>query len=86
MDHRYRPTFKAWSPYEAEQFLAAVHGDRWYGLYAAALSLGLRRGEALGLRWRLKSRPGKDRWFRSCRPGPWTAAVGPSAASRSTGP
>jgi integrase len=36
----------------AKQFLAAVHGDRWYGLYAVALSLGLRRGEALGLRWR----------------------------------
>jgi integrase len=52
IDHRYRPKFKAWTPDEATQFLTAVRPDRWYALYAVALSLGLRRGEALGLRWR----------------------------------
>lgn len=40
-----------WSVEEAKTFLKAVRGDRWYALYAVALSLGLRRGEALGLRW-----------------------------------
>jgi integrase len=52
IDHKYRPKFKAWSPAEATEFLSAVRGDRWYALYAVALALGLRRGEALGLRWR----------------------------------
>jgi integrase len=51
MDHKYRPKFKAWSPIEARKFLKAARGDRLYALYAVALSLGLRRGEALGLRW-----------------------------------
>lgn len=36
---------------EARSFLAAAREDRLYALYAVALSLGLRRGEALGLRW-----------------------------------
>lgn len=40
-----------WSVDEARAFLKAVRDDRWYALYAVALSLGLRRGEALGLRW-----------------------------------
>src|SRR5262245_30342608 len=36
---------------EARRFLTAIRGDRLYSLYAVALSLGLRRGEALGLQW-----------------------------------
>jgi integrase len=36
---------------EARMLLKAASEDRLYGLYAVALSLGLRRGEALGLRW-----------------------------------
>ncbi|MBO0891266.1 MAG: site-specific integrase [Acidothermales bacterium] len=51
LDERYRPRFQAWTGTEARQFLATVRTDRWYALYAVALSLGLRRGEALGLRW-----------------------------------
>jgi integrase len=37
---------------EAHQFLAAVKGDRMEALYTVALTMGLRQGEALGLRWR----------------------------------
>lgn len=36
---------------EARAFLAAVKGDRLEALYTVALALGLREGEALGLRW-----------------------------------
>ncbi len=36
---------------EAHQVLAAAHGDRQEALWRVGLSLGLRRGEALGLRW-----------------------------------
>lgn len=36
---------------EAQRFLAAVQGDRLEALYRVALALGLRQGEALGLRW-----------------------------------
>ena len=39
------------TPEQAPQFLAAVRGDRLEALYTVALSLGLRQGEALGLRW-----------------------------------
>src|SRR5690606_6714308 len=51
ISQKYRPRFVPWSGAEARQFLAAARTDRWYALYAVALSLGLRRGEALGLRW-----------------------------------
>ncbi|GAB3815031.1 tyrosine-type recombinase/integrase [Kribbella italica] len=51
LNHKYRPKFKAWSRAEATKFLEAIRDDRLYALYAVALSLGLRRGEALGLRW-----------------------------------
>lgn len=40
------------SPAEARKFLDAARDDRLYALYAVALSLGLRRAEALGLAWR----------------------------------
>jgi integrase len=36
---------------QAKHFLDTVRGDRQEALYTVALSLGLRQGEALGLRW-----------------------------------
>jgi integrase len=36
---------------EARTFLAAIKGDRLQALYSVALTMGLRQGEALGLRW-----------------------------------
>lgn len=42
------------SPYTPEQaraFLGAVKGDRLEALFAVAVTLGLRQGEILGLRW-----------------------------------
>lgn len=51
LSQRYRPKFVPWTGAEARLFLKAAEGDRLYALYAVALSLGLRRGEALGLRW-----------------------------------
>jgi integrase len=39
------------TPSEARQFLASVNGHRLEALYSVALTLGLRQGEALGLRW-----------------------------------
>lgn len=45
--HEIQPFTKA----EAKTFLAAVAGDRLEALYTVALTMGLRQGEALGLRW-----------------------------------
>jgi integrase len=39
------------TPEEARAFLAAIKGDRLEALYSVALTMGLRQGEALGLRW-----------------------------------
>ena len=39
------------TPGEAMTFLAAVKGNRLEALYSVALTMGLRQGEALGLRW-----------------------------------
>jgi integrase len=39
------------TPDEARRFLAAVRGHRLDALFSVALALGLRQGEALGLRW-----------------------------------
>lgn len=39
------------TPEQARTFLKAVEGDRLEALYTVALALGLRKGEALGLRW-----------------------------------
>jgi len=39
------------NPDQARAFLDAIQGDRLEALFTVALSLGLRRGEALGLRW-----------------------------------
>jgi integrase len=51
ISHRYRPKFTPWTADEAKRFLKAARDDRWYALYSVALALGLRRGEALALRW-----------------------------------
>jgi integrase len=40
-----------WSADEARTFLETARQDRLYALWAVALAIGLRRGEALGLRW-----------------------------------
>ena len=39
------------SPEEARHFLDTVAGSRNEALYSVAMALGLRKGEALGLRW-----------------------------------
>jgi len=39
------------SPQQARKFLDVLHGHRNEALYALMLSTGLRRGEALGLKW-----------------------------------
>lgn len=40
-----------WSQTEVQRFLSFVADDRLYALWAVLLATGLRRGEALGLRW-----------------------------------
>ena len=42
---------QAFSVYESRKFLDAIKGDRLEALYSVALTMGLRQGEALGLRW-----------------------------------
>jgi integrase len=42
---------KSLSPEEARQFLVAAEEERLSGLYVLSLSLGMRQGEVLGLRW-----------------------------------
>ena len=42
---------KPLTPDEARTFLAAINGKRWNAAYLIALTLGLREGELLGLRW-----------------------------------
>ncbi|WP_030518824.1 site-specific integrase [Nocardia sp. NRRL WC-3656] len=42
---------KAWTDKEARQFLDAAKDHRLYALWSVALAIGLRRGEALGMRW-----------------------------------
>lgn len=39
------------TPDEAREFLGAVRGHRLEALFSVALAMGLRQGEALGLRW-----------------------------------
>jgi len=41
----------ALSPEEARRFLDVIRDDRLEALYTVAVALGLRQGEALGLRW-----------------------------------
>jgi integrase len=42
---------RPFTPDEARQFLTSIRGDRLEALYSVALTMGLRQGEALGLRW-----------------------------------
>jgi integrase len=42
---------KVWSPEEARRFVEAARGDRLFALWFLLLTTGLRRGEAVGLRW-----------------------------------
>lgn len=46
-----RPEVRPLTPEEARALLNAIDGDRMAPLYSVALALGLRQGEALGLRW-----------------------------------
>ena len=39
------------TPDEARNFVSAITGHRLEALFSVALALGLRQGEALGLRW-----------------------------------
>jgi integrase len=47
-----RYEIRPFTPDEAKRFLTAIRGDRLAALYSVALTMGLRQGEALGLRWR----------------------------------
>jgi len=42
---------RPFTPAEARTFLRSIKGDRLEALYSVALTMGLRQGEALGLRW-----------------------------------
>ncbi len=46
-----RKPINPFTPDEAREFLGAVRGHRLEALFSVALALGLRQGEALGLRW-----------------------------------
>jgi integrase len=46
-----RPEVKPLDAAQARMFLDAAKGERLEALYSVALSIGLREGEALGLRW-----------------------------------
>lgn len=40
-----------WNPLQLRKFLAFIQDDRFYALYLAAATTGLRRAELCGLRW-----------------------------------
>jgi integrase len=46
-----RPEIKPLDLEQSRKFLEAARGERLEALYSVALGLGLREGEALGLRW-----------------------------------
>ncbi len=46
-----RHEVKPFTPDQARTFLTSVRGKRWSAAYMTALTLGLREGELLGLRW-----------------------------------
>lgn len=46
-----RPEMQVWTQKEVQRFLISVADERLYALWAVLLATGLRRGEALGLRW-----------------------------------
>jgi integrase len=49
--HRERPKIHPMDPSDARKFLDSIHGHRLEALFAVALAMGLRQGEALGLQW-----------------------------------
>ena len=51
MPKQERHEIEPFTPDEARTLLAAVKGHRLEALYAVAVAMGLRQGEALGLRW-----------------------------------
>jgi integrase len=46
-----RPEIRTFTPEEARRFIQAVKGERLETVYLLTITLGLRRGEVLGLRW-----------------------------------
>jgi integrase len=48
---RRRTTVAVWTPTQLRDFLIAIQDDRLYPLYHLVALTGLRRGEAIGLRW-----------------------------------
>ncbi|MCP5112434.1 MAG: site-specific integrase, partial [bacterium] len=46
-----RSEIQPFTPEQARAFLDAIQGDRLAALYSVAVAIGLRQGEALGLRW-----------------------------------
>ncbi|MGW0250809.1 tyrosine-type recombinase/integrase [Nocardia goodfellowii] len=50
---------KPWTAEEAARFLKVAQEHRLYALWSVALAIGLRRGEALGLRWENVNLAGK---------------------------
>jgi integrase len=46
-----KPAMRVWSAEDARKFLGALSGDRLYALWVLLVTTGVRRGEALGLRW-----------------------------------
>jgi integrase len=46
-----KPQMKTFTPQQARTFLEAIRGDRYEALFATAIALGYRQGEALGLQW-----------------------------------
>ena len=51
LPHSQRATIRPWSGDEAKAFLAAAKADPLYAAFVLLIFYGLRRGEALGLRW-----------------------------------
>ena len=46
-----RAELRPFTPDEARAFVDAIEGHKWAGVYLTALTLGLREGELLGLKW-----------------------------------
>jgi integrase len=46
-----KPELKVFTPEQARAFIEAIKGERLEALFATALALGYRQGEALGVQW-----------------------------------
>jgi integrase len=64
-----KPEMATWNADQLRGFLEAVRGDRFHAAYRLIASTGLRRGEALGARWKdvdlARSRDGGERLERA---------------------